>query len=44
VETLEFLSANYGRLAPKEVKQVQDFFRKNPAAHAALKAECDRLK
>jgi hypothetical protein len=44
VETLEFLSANYWRLAPKEVKQVQDFFRKNPAAHAALKAEYDRLK
>ncbi|MBR7835756.1 DUF4160 domain-containing protein [Actinospica durhamensis] len=44
LETLEFLSANYGRLAPKEVRQVQDFFSRNPAAHAALKAEHERLQ
>jgi Domain of unknown function (DUF4160) len=44
VETLEFINEKTGTIKPKEVKQIQDFFQKDPAMHAKLKREYDRLK
>jgi Domain of unknown function (DUF4160) len=44
IETLEFINEKRGKIKPKEIRQVQDFFEKNPAMYAQLKQEYERLK
>jgi uncharacterized protein DUF4160 len=44
IETLDFINEKHGTIKPKEIKQIQGFFEQNPAMHAQLKREYERLK
>lgn len=44
VYTLELINEKHGKIKPKEVRQIQDFFKSNSKMHAHLKGEYERLQ
>lgn len=44
IESLEFINEKHGTIRPKEIRQIQDFFEKNPAMYVQLQHEYQRLK
>ncbi|MFJ9787804.1 DUF4160 domain-containing protein [Amycolatopsis sp. NPDC101161] len=44
VYTLELINEKHGKVKPKEVRQIQDFFKNNTTMHTLLKSEHERLQ
>jgi hypothetical protein len=44
IETLELINMKHGSISQKEIRQVQDFFKRNPEKLARLRNEYDRMK
>jgi hypothetical protein len=44
VYTLELINEKHGKIKPKEVRQIQDFFKSNSKMHTLLKSEHERLQ
>ncbi len=44
VYTLDLINEKHGKIKPKEVRQIQDFFKSNSKMHTLLKSEYERLQ